>query len=180
MLFGQIVQPASLRCPENTKSKDLRDFVNKLIMNQSSIQFHRHYSKKKFWVSSYVQVPCCILYKIVTKSTLGTAPILPDFPFESAVTGRPKRLARSSFFSSPATAAAGAAAPPKRAARIAARSASVMALMGLSVFPAASVTASVVLASTAVVAGSVFFSTALVVEGATMVVFATFGSGVLQ
>jgi hypothetical protein len=115
--------------------------------------------------------------KELTRSTLGTAPILPVFPFEAAVTGRPNRLARSSFFSSPAT----AAAPPKRAALMAARSASVIALMGLSPLAATSVTASVVeLASTTVVAASVFFSSTLAVTGATMVVFATFGSGALQ
>ena len=138
--------------------------------------------QKKTFTCLLILLLWCTFNWTVTRSTVGTAPILLDFPLEAAVTGRPKRLARSSFFSSPTTAAAGAAAaPPKRAALMAARSASVVALPGLSALSVASVTASVVvLVSTAVVAASVFFSSILAVTGATMVVFAAFGSGVLE
>ena len=71
---------------------------------------------------------------MLTRLADGTAPILLGFPptVGSAVISRPNRFARSIFFSTlPTTAAGGATVePPNLAARMAARSASVSSLIG--------------------------------------------------
>ena len=81
------------------------------------------------WLKLYVS-------KKFTRSAVGTAPILLGFPptVVSEVMGSPNLLARSIFFSTlPTTAAGGATAElPNLAARMAARSASLSSLIGFS------------------------------------------------